>query len=112
MDKNGRPIVNEDNRPGNPGDAKQGKTVYSTPSFLGGKNWNPMAFSQKTGLFYVPANEWGMDIWNKPVSYKKGAAYLGAGFTIKPTFEDHIGALKAVDPKTGKIKWTYKNPAP
>ncbi len=65
---------------------------FSIPSFLGGKNWNPMAFSQKTGLFYVPANEWGMDIWNKPVNYKKGAAYLGAGFTIKPTFDDHIGA--------------------
>ncbi len=112
MDKNGRPIVNEENRPGNPEGKKQGKTVFSVPSFLGGKNWNPMAFSQKTGLFYVPANEWGMDIWNKPVNYKKGAAYLGAGFTIKPVYEDHIGALKAVDPKTGKIKWIYKNKAP
>lgn len=112
MDKDGRPIVNEDNRPGKNTADKQGKTVYTTPSFLGGKNWNPMAFSQDTGLFYVPANEWGMDIWNKAVSYKKGAAYLGAGFTIKPTFEDHIGALKAVDPKTGEIKWTYKNKAP
>ena len=112
IDENGRPIVNEANRPGNPEGAKQGKTVFSIPSFLGGKNWNPMAYSAKTGLFYVPANEWGMDIWNKPVHYKKGAAYLGAGFTIKPTYEDHIGALKAVDPKTGKIKWVYKNYAP
>ena len=112
LDKNGRPIVNEDNRPGNPKGAKQGSTVFSVPSFLGGKNWNPMAFSQKTGLFYVPANEWGMDIWNKPVSYKKGAAYMGAGFTIKPVYKDHIGALKAIDPVTGKIKWNYKNPAP
>ncbi len=112
IDKNGRPIVNEANRPGNPKGAKQGTTVFSVPSFLGGKNWNPMAFSQKTGLFYIPANEWGMDIWNKPVNYKKGAAYLGAGFTIKPVYEDHIGALKAVDPKTGKIKWIYKNNAP
>ncbi|KAB7885572.1 PQQ-binding-like beta-propeller repeat protein, partial [Poseidonibacter ostreae] len=34
------------------------------------------------------------------------------GFTIKPTFKDHIGALKAIDPKTGETKWTYKNPAP
>ena len=112
IDKNGRPIVNEANRPSNPGAESKGSTVFSIPSFLGGKNWNPMAFSQKTGLFYVPANEWGMDIWNKPVNYKKGAAYMGAGFTIKPTYEDHIGALKAVDPKTGKIKWTYKNNAP
>jgi alcohol dehydrogenase (cytochrome c) len=84
----------------------------SVPSFLGGKNWMPMAYSQDTGYFYVPSNEWGMDIWNEPINYKKGAAYLGAGFTIKPIFEDHIGALKAIDPKTGEIKWTYKNKAP
>lgn len=71
-----------------------------------------MAYSKNTGMFYVPANEWGMDIWNQPVSYKKGAAYLGAGFTIKPIYDDHIGALKAIDPVSGEIKWSYKNPAP
>ena len=70
-----------------------------------------MAYSQKTGLFYA-SNEWGMDIWNEPITYKKGAAYLGAGFTIKPIFEDHIGSLKAIDPTTGETKWEYKNEAP
>ncbi len=115
LDKNGRPIYSKDGRPGNPGDSKdgkKGKTVFSIPSFLGGKNWMPMAFSKDTGLFYVPSNEWGMDIWNEPVSYKKGAAYLGSGFTIKPVFDDHIGSLKAMDPKTGKVVWEYKNDAP
>jgi len=112
IDKDGKPIYAEDGRPGNPGTESKGKSVFSVPSFLGGKNWMPMAYSQKTNLFYVPSNEWGMDIWNQPVEYKKGAAYLGAGFTIKPIFEDHIGALKAIDPLTGKIKWTYKNPSP
>ena len=53
-----------------------------------------------------------MDIWNEPITYKKGAAYLGAGFTIKPLYEDYIGALRAMDPATGKIVWEYKNPAP
>jgi alcohol dehydrogenase (cytochrome c) len=53
-----------------------------------------------------------MDIWNEPITYKKGAAYLGAGFTIKPLFEDHIGALKAIDPLTGDIKWAVPNNAP
>jgi alcohol dehydrogenase (cytochrome c) len=112
IDKNGKPIYTEDGRPGNPGTESKGKSVFSVPSFLGGKNWMPMAYSQKTKNFYVPSNEWGMDIWNQPVSYKKGAAYLGAGFTIKPIFEDHIGSLKAIEPLTGKIKWEYKNPAP
>jgi alcohol dehydrogenase (cytochrome c) len=111
----GRPKVIETSRPGDPaqeGDGKQGKKVFSAPSFLGGKNQMPMAYSPDTRLFYVPANEWGMDIWNEPIAYKKGAAYLGAGFTIKTVFDDYIGALRAVDPKSGKIVWEYKNTAP
>ena len=115
IDETGRPIYNEDNRPGDAAaaaDGAKGQQVFAVPSFLGGKNWMPMAYSPKTGLFYVPSNEWGMDIWNEPISYKKGAAYLGAGFTIKPLFDDHIGSLKAIDPNTGEIKWEYKNGAP
>ena len=74
IDDNGRPIFNEDNRPGDPSaaaDGGKGDVVFSAPGFLGGKNWMPMAYSQNTGLFYVPSNEWGMDIWNEPVTYKK-----------------------------------------
>ncbi len=115
IDENGRPIFVEENRPGDPSDAadgNKGDVIFASPSFLGGKNWMPMAFSQRTGNFYVPSNEWGMDIWNEPITYKKGAAYLGAGFTIKPNYEDHIGSLKAIDPDTGEWKWEYKNDAP
>jgi len=111
----GRPKYVDDNRPGDPtkgADGKKGAVVFAAPSFLGGKNQQPMAYSPDTGLFYVPANEWGMDIWNEPVAYKKGAAYLGAGFTIKPLNEDYIGVLRAVDPKSGKIVWEAKNYAP
>ncbi|WP_119677906.1 methanol/ethanol family PQQ-dependent dehydrogenase [Indioceanicola profundi] len=111
-DEKGRPIYVDENRPGNPMAAEKGSSVFAAPGFLGGKNWNPMAYSKDTGLFYVPSNEWGMDIWNEPITYKKGAAYLGAGFTIKPLYEDHIGVLRAIDPATGKIAWEYKNKAP
>jgi alcohol dehydrogenase (cytochrome c) len=112
FDAKGRPIYDPANRPGNPLQEEKGSSVFSAPSFLGGKNWMPMAYSPQTKLFYVPANEWGMDIWNEPIAYKKGAAYLGAGFTIKPLYEDHIGVLRAVDPATGKIVWEYQNRAP
>lgn len=114
--KTGRPNFVDDNRPGDPtaagGDGTKGKSVFSAPGFLGGKNQMPMAYSPKTGLFYVPTNEWGMEIWNEPITYKKGAAFLGAGFTIKPLFDDHIGSLRAIDPKTGKVAWEVKNSAP
>ena len=113
--KTGRPNYIDASRPGDPTasqDGKKGSAIFNAPSFLGGKNQMPMAYSPDTHLFYVPSNEWGMEIWNEPVAYKKGAAYLGAGFTIKTINDDYIGALRAVDPKTGKIVWEVKDAAP
>jgi alcohol dehydrogenase (cytochrome c) len=113
--KTGRPNFVPENRSGDPtqgADGKKGSSVFAAPSFLGGKNQMPMAYSPDTKLFYVPANEWGMEIWNEPVSYKKGAAYLGAGFTIKTLSDGPIGAMRAIDPKTGKIVWEAPNNAP
>jgi len=113
--KTGRPNFVPENRPGDPtqgADGKKGTSTFAAPSFLGGKNQMPMAYSPDTKLFYVPANEWGMEIWNEPISYKKGAAYLGAGFTIKTLGDGPIGAMRAVDPKTGKIVWEAPNNAP
>ena len=114
--KTGRPNFVADNRPGDPtapgADGAKGKSVFAVPAFLGAKNQMPMAYSPLTKLFYVPTNEWGMDIWNEPVTYKKGGAFLGAGFTIKPLNEDYIGSLRAINPKTGKVAWEVKNTAP
>jgi alcohol dehydrogenase (cytochrome c) len=113
--KTGKPNFVPENRPGDPtasADGKKGNVVFSAPSFLGGKNQMPMAYSPDTKLFYVPSNEWGMEIWNEPVTYKKGAAYLGSGFTIKTINDKYIGAMRAIDPKTGKIVWEATNNAP
>jgi alcohol dehydrogenase (cytochrome c) len=46
--KTGRPNFVPENRPGDPtagADGKKGKSVFSRPSFLGGKNQMPMAYS-------------------------------------------------------------------
>jgi alcohol dehydrogenase (cytochrome c) len=113
--KTGRPNYVAENRPGDPTagiEGDKGSVAFAAPSFLGGKNQMPMAYSPDTKLFYVPANEWGMDIWNEPIAYKKGAAYLGAGFTIKTLNEDSIGALRAIDPRSGRIVWEVLNNAP
>ena len=113
--KTGRPNFVPENRAGDPtasADGAKGKSVFAAPSFLGGKNQMPMAYSPATKLFYVHSNEWGMEIWNEPVTYKKGAAYMGAGFTIKTLNDAPIGNLRAVNPKTGKIEWEIPNNAP
>lgn len=110
----GRPVEIEGGRPGNPADmdGDRGKAVTAQPAFLGGKNWSHMSYSQRTGLFYIPSNEWEMEIWNEPVDYRRGAAYLGAGFTIKPIYDDKVGVLRALDPATGEIVWEVPNRSP
>ena len=109
--KTGRPIEPEgeaSRRPPAPaaGETK-GKSVEVTPNFLGGKNWSPMSYSQQTGLFYIPSNDWKEDYWTENVTYKAGSAYLGQGFRIHRKFDTHVGALRAMDPKTGKIVWEH-----
>ncbi|MDX5409549.1 MAG: methanol/ethanol family PQQ-dependent dehydrogenase [Thauera sp.] len=110
--KTGKPIETG-NRPPLPKDgAEKGESVFVSPPFLGGKNWNPMSYSPDTGLFYIAANHWAMDYWTEKVNYKAGSAYLGQGFRIKRLFKDHVGTLRALDPVTGKIVWENKEEFP
>lgn len=109
----GRPIEVAGQRPPLPEEGEsKGATIQVSPPFLGGKNWNPMAYSQDTGLFYVPANHWTEDYWTETVTYNAGAAYLGQGFRIKQMYEDHIGTLRAFDPATGEMKWEHQEEFP
>ncbi|WP_366517628.1 methanol/ethanol family PQQ-dependent dehydrogenase [uncultured Aquabacterium sp.] len=110
--KTGRP-VETGNRPPQPKEGQEkGETVFVSPPFLGGTNWHPMSYSPDTGLFYIPANHWAMDYWTEHLTYKPGSAYLGQGFRIKRLFDDHVGILRAIDPKTGKIAWEHKETFP
>ena len=111
--KTGRPVENENQRPPLPKEGEErGEAVQVSPPFLGGKNWNPMAYSQDTGLFYVPGNHWKEDYWTEDVTYSKGNAYLGQGFRIKRMFDDHVGILRAYDPITGEKRWEHKEKLP
>ena len=49
--KTGRPIVAEEHKPGT------GKKADFCPCLWGGKDWPPVAYSPKTKLLYIPANE-------------------------------------------------------
>ncbi|MDO6459383.1 methanol/ethanol family PQQ-dependent dehydrogenase [Granulosicoccaceae sp. 1_MG-2023] len=109
----GRPVEVEGQRPPLPAEGeKRGASIEVSPPFLGGKNWNPMAYSQDTGLFYLGANHWKEDYWTEEVTYTEGNAYLGQGFRIKKMYQDHVGVLRAVDPVKGEIVWSHKERLP
>lgn len=110
--KTGKPIETGNRPPLPEAGAEKGKSVFVSPPFLGGTNWMPMSYSPDTGLFYIPGNHWAMDYWTEKVTYKPGNAYLGQGFRIKRLFDDHVGTLRAMDPKTGKIAWEHKEKMP
>ena len=65
--KTGRPDVDPARQPGT------GKEAEFCPSHWGGKNWPPIAFSPKTRMIYIPANEnLCSTIIGRPVTYTAG----------------------------------------
>ncbi|MFC3834699.1 MULTISPECIES: PQQ-dependent dehydrogenase, methanol/ethanol family [Deinococcus] len=107
LDKTGRPIWDPQHRP------DLGKQVNACPSFLGGKNWHPAAYSPQTKLVYIPSNEWCMTIKGAQTKYAAGEAYVGAEFELNAVPNlNYVGNLQAVDPATGKQVWSQTFKAP
>jgi alcohol dehydrogenase (cytochrome c) len=102
----GRPVVDPDRKPGT------GKLADHCPSLWGGKNWPPIAFSPKTRMIYIPANEnlCGTSI-GRAITYTPGRNFTGATTTFYVAAgADHIGEVQAWNVDTGKRAWTHSYP--
>jgi alcohol dehydrogenase (cytochrome c) len=102
--KTGRPDVDPARQPGT------GKQADFCPSHWGGKNWPPIAFSPKTRMTYIPANEnLCGSIVGRPVTYSPGRVFTGvtSRISIAPG-ADHIGEVQAWNVDTGKRVWTHR----
>ena len=101
--KTGRPDIDPAHKP------ETGKKVEFCPSLWGGKDWPPVAYSPKTRLLYIPANEnlCGA-ITGEKVAYTPGERYVGAVATLymQPN-ADHIGELQAWNLDTGQKVWSH-----
>jgi alcohol dehydrogenase (cytochrome c) len=105
--KNGRPDVDPARRPGT------GKEAEFCPSHWGGKNWPPIAFSPKTRMIYIPANEnlCGR-IVGRPATYTAGRGFTGAtSVLLVAPGADHIGEVQAWNVDTGTRVWTHPFPS-
>lgn len=106
--KNGRAVTNPANRP------DVGKEVFTCPSFLGGKNWWPIAVDPQTHFAYVPTMHTCMKIRGTSVSYKAGLPFLGEAFNVMrdPKNPDIWGDVQAIDVNTGKQAWHFPSTLP
>jgi quinohemoprotein ethanol dehydrogenase len=112
--KTGRPIEAPNARYG-------AGPALAVPGPLGAHNWQPMAFSPKTGLVYIPTNVTPFAYTDdKGFSYKAGAWNVGVDFLANALPTDAAtqkavaamikGQLVAWDPVQQKAVWTVDHP--
>jgi quinohemoprotein ethanol dehydrogenase len=107
IDENtGRPIENSGIRY-----SETGKTVQMMPGPDGAHTWHPMAFSPKTGLVYIPAQEIGKKF--TPVKdFQISPEGWNLGVDVAGTPEAKKGYLLAWDPVNQKEVWRVDHRGP
>jgi PQQ-dependent dehydrogenase (methanol/ethanol family) len=105
--KKGRPIENESKKP------VLGKVVRDIcPASPGGKDWQPSAYSPRTGFLYIPANNLCMDYESLEANYIAGTPYVGANVRMYAGPGGHRGELIAWDPVGRKKVWSIPESFP
>ena len=90
-----------------------GKPTFICPAIGGGRSWNHAAYSPRSGLLYTTALEWCQEVTVQKEDPREGSVYFGGSFTLRhPEGEKAHSRLDAIDPLTGKLKWSYRSTYP
>lgn len=93
--------------------------TFIMPNNQGATNWYSPSWSPQTQLFYIPTWLDTYSVYTKrPVEYVPGQTYTGAFPTMAmPALgvrlqnqrrpEEGLGAIQAIDPRTGEIVWRH-----
>ena len=101
LDENGRPIELPNTRP-----TPEGVLIY--PGLDGIVNWPSPSYSPVTKLFYVQAKEdHGQVFYKLKPNEEPGENYEGGG-TRNVLGQESFGAIKAIEPTTGKVMWEFR----
>ena len=76
------------------------------------KDWQPSAFSPRTGLLYVPHNNLCMDYEGGQAGYIAGTPYVGAQVKMYAGPGGHRGVFSAWDPAAQRQVWAIKERFP
>jgi len=85
------------------------ETNGDCPSALGGKDWEPAAYSLSTKLFYIPAINFCQNLYPMLALYLAGTPFVGNAISLYPGGAN-MGALIAWDPSQGKAVWSDPEP--
>ncbi len=105
--KTGRLISNEEKAP------KVGKVIRDiAPASPGSKDWEPSAYSPKTGWMYIPHLNLSMDFEGVEANYIAGTPYLGANVKMYGDASGNRGEFCAWDPVQRRKTWTIPEKFP
>jgi PQQ-dependent dehydrogenase (methanol/ethanol family) len=105
--KTGKVIENPDKEP------KTGQTTREIcPAAPGMKDWQPSAFSPRTGLLYVPHQNLCMDVEGLQASYIAGTPYVGMNVKMYAGPGGNRGVFSAWDPVGGREVWKIDEDLP
>ena len=105
--KSGRLIYNDEKQP------QLGKVIRDVcPASPGAKDWQPSAYSPKTGLLYIPHQNLCMDFENVEANYIAGTPFVGANVRMYAGPGGYRGELTAWDPVKAQRVWSIKENFP
>lgn len=82
------------------------------PAPPGAKDWQPSAYSLKTGLIYIPGNNLCAEFQGTQANYIAGTPYVGANVKMTPGHGGYRGEFTAWDPVNAKVVWKNKEEFP
>jgi PQQ-dependent dehydrogenase (methanol/ethanol family) len=87
-------------------DPRMGETIRSVcPASPGAKDWQPMSWSPRTRMLYIPHQNLCQDEFTTQVSYIAGTPYVGAEVKMYAGPGGHRGMLTAWDPFAQRKAW-------
>jgi PQQ-dependent dehydrogenase (methanol/ethanol family) len=103
----GRPTMNPAKQP------RVGEAVRDIcPASPGGKDWQPSAWSPRTGLLYIPHQNLCQDALTMETSYIAGTPYVGAELQMRAGPGGHRGLFSAWDPVLRRKAWELREKFP
>jgi alcohol dehydrogenase (cytochrome c) len=92
-----------------------GQTTVNCPADPGSRGWPATAYSPKTGILYLPLNEYCSN--TTPTPLNPGEAYSGGGRAVYtrvpvPGSDGKIGRVDAVKLADQSTAWSYRTRAP
>ena len=92
-----------------------GSTTVNCPADPGGRTWAATAYSPKTGMLYMPLNEYCSN--TTPTPLDPGQAYTGGGRAVYarvavPNSDGNVGRVDAIKLSDRSTAWSYRQRAP